>query len=58
MQHAVFLFGQIFFVILAVSVVGIVIFTVIKNRKNDDFIIKDNPKKNLDKKKETSTDNL
>ena len=32
MQQAVFLFTQIFFVILTLSVFGIVIFTVIKNR--------------------------
>jgi len=32
MQQAVFLFTQIFFVVLAVSVVGMVIYAVIKRR--------------------------
>ena len=32
MQQAVFLFTQIFFVVLVIAVIGIVIFTVIKNR--------------------------
>lgn len=39
MQQAVFLFTQIFFVVLAVTVVSMVIFTAIKRRdksKNDE----------------------
>lgn len=34
MQQAVFLFTQIFFVLLAISAIGIVIFTLIKNKDN------------------------
>jgi hypothetical protein len=41
MQQAVFLFTQIFFVVLAVSVIGIVIFTVIKNRDKNTNLISD-----------------
>lgn len=36
MQHAVFLFTQIFFVVLAVTVVSMVIFTAIKRRDKND----------------------
>ncbi|MBK2086464.1 hypothetical protein [Francisella adeliensis] len=32
MQQAVFLFTQIFFVVLAISVIGITIFTIVKKR--------------------------
>lgn len=42
MQQAVFLFTQIFFVVLAVSVIGMVIYAVIKRRdKNDPKLVND-----------------
>ncbi len=52
MQQAVFLFTQIFFVILTLSVFGIVIFTVIKNRgknNNDSKSNENTPNNSVDK---------
>jgi hypothetical protein len=47
MQQAVFLFTQIFFVVLAVAVIGIVILTVIKNRGRNTDLVSD---KNIESK--------